>query len=190
MKCTLAKSIEKCTICKKHLPLPPKPIFQFAKGSKIIIVGQAPGKAAHEAGIPWDDKSGERLREWLGVTAKIFYDPSIFALVPKGFCYPGKGKSGDLPPRSECAENWMKPIRKNLKNIQLEIYIGKYACDYHFEKYESLSSLIKIQLKKKDNRIVLPHPSPRNNIWLKKNSWFTSFTVKELQKRVCIQLKK
>lgn len=184
MSNALSKKIEKCTICKKYLPLKPKPIFQFAKEARIIIIGQAPGRKTHESGIPWDDKSGERLREWLGVTDEQFYDPSLFALIPMGYCYPGTGKRGDLPPRPECADTWMEPIRRYLNNIRLEVFIGKYSCDYHFGKYANLTSLIKEQTKKKNSKIVLPHPSPRNNIWLKKNPWFAKTTLKELQKRV------
>lgn len=180
----LSRKIEVCTICREFLPLEPRPIFQFAKNSKILIIGQAPGKKTHEAGVPWDDKSGERLREWLGVSHEQFYNPAEFTLVPMGFCYPGKGKSGDLPPRPECAEKWMQPVRRFLKNIVLEIFIGKYSCDYHFEKFENLTSLIKNQTYAQDNRLVLPHPSPRNNIWLKKNPWFAKTTLLELKAKV------
>jgi len=190
MKNIFIRDIEKCKICKEYLPLKPKPVFQFKKGAKILIIGQAPGRVTHNSGVPWDDKSGERLREWLGVTDEEFYNPSLFALVPMAFCYPGTGKSGDLPPRPECAETWMGPIRTYLSNIKLEIYIGKYSCDFHFEKYKNLTALIKNQAKSKDDRIVLPHPSPRNNIWLAKNSWFAKTTLSELQKRVRKELKK
>ncbi|WP_290736959.1 uracil-DNA glycosylase family protein [Halobacteriovorax sp. JY17] len=172
MSNALLRDIKKCQICKDFLPYDPNPIIQFKKSSKILIVGQAPGVLAHNSSKPWDDKSGERLREWLGITDKQFYNPSIVALVPMGFCYPGKGKSGDLPPRKECAEEWMEPVRNYLTNIKLEIYIGKYACDREFGKYGNLTTLIKNQYKSKDNKIVLPHPSPRNNIWLAKNRWF------------------
>lgn len=184
MSNALSKKISNCTICQEHLPLGPRPIFQLSKKSKIIIIGQAPGRKAHLSGTPWDDLSGDRLREWLGVTKDEFYNPDLFALVPMGFCYPGKGKSGDLPPRPECAKAWMKPIRKYLTSIELEIFIGKYACDYHFEKYENLTSLIKKQSHLNNNQVVLPHPSPRNNIWFKKNPWFIKTIVKTLQQKV------
>jgi uracil-DNA glycosylase len=185
----LSKKIKNCTICKDDLLLGPKPIFQFNKKSKIIIIGQAPGVKTHNSGIPWDDKSGERLRQWLGVTEDQFYDPSLFAIVPMGFCYPGKGKTGDLPPRKECAKEWMEPIRKYLTNIKFEIYIGKYACDYHFSKYKNLTTLIAEQAKIKNNKIVLPHPSPRNNIWLKKNEWFEKDLILDIQKRIKNEIK-
>lgn len=185
----LTSDIKKCTICKDHLPYKPKPIFQFTKKAKILVIGQAPGDKTHHSGKPWDDKSGERLREWLDVTSKQFYNPSLFAIVPMGFCYPGKGKSGDLPPRPECAEKWMEPIRNYLTNIKLEIYIGKYACDYHFNKYKDLTSLIKKQYTSKDNKIVLPHPSPRNNIWLSKNPWFVKKALPLIQKKCLSYLK-
>ncbi len=186
---SLSLKIHKCTICKAHLPLKPKPIFQFAKEAKIIIIGQAPGKRTHESGIPWDDKSGERLREWLGVSETQFYNPNLFALVPMGFCYPGTTKNGDLSPRPECAEAWMKPIRNYLTNIKLEILVGKYACDYHFDEYTNLTTLIKSQPRLGSNQIVIPHPSPRNNIWLKKNPWFTKVILKELQKRILREIR-
>lgn len=169
----LLKKIRACTICKSHLPFPPKPILNFEPQAKILIVGQAPGAKAHESGTPWNDASGERLRNWLGVTKEQFYNPKIFAIVPMGFCYPGKGKSGDLPPRPECSEKWMKPVRESLKNIELTILIGQFAISHFLNKAdEPFSDLIKNQNLKKERLFLLPHPSPRNNIWLKKNPWF------------------
>ncbi len=184
MRISLEQEIKNCTLCKKYLPYKPKPIFQFSRESKILIIGQAPGLQAHHSGIPWDDKSGDRLRDWLGVTSEQFYNPSLFALVPMGFCYPGKGRSGDLPPRPECASTWLDSIKQYLQEIKLEIYIGKYSCDYHFGKYSTLTALIKEQSDLTKNKVVLVHPSPRNNIWLAKNSWFENEVLKGLKKRV------
>jgi uracil-DNA glycosylase len=189
MSNALLREIKKCTICSDFLPCEPNPILQFKKSSKILIVGQAPGILAHNSSVPWDDKSGERLRHWLGISDDQFYDSSEIAIVPMGFCYPGKGKSGDLPPRKECAVKWMKSIRDYLTNIELEIYIGKYACDYEFGKYGTLAELVKRQYKSKEGRVVLPHPSPRNNIWLAKNSWFEQDAIPFIRKKVKLYLK-
>lgn len=184
MVSSLLTEIKKCELCKEHLPLAPNPIVQFSKSSRILIVGQAPGLLAHNSSIPWNDKSGERLREWLRLSEEQFYNPKLVAIVPMGFCYPGKGKSGDLPPRKECAPKWMQPIRDYLTNIKLEIYVGKYACDYAFGKKSNFNELIQTQAVSKDNRIALPHPSPRNNIWLAKNKWFEKEVLPKIRKKI------
>lgn len=189
MACKLIKEIKDCTLCRDDLPLDPNPIVQFNKKSKILIVGQAPGIAAHNTSTPWDDKSGERLRHWLELSTEDFYNPSLVAIVPMGFCYPGKGKSGDLPPRKECAQRWMQEVRSYLTNIEIEIYIGKYACDREFGKYDNLTNLIKRTYESQSHKIVLPHPSPRNNIWLKKNQWFERDAIPLIRERL-IKLRK
>lgn len=181
---SLLSEIKKCELCKEHLPFAPNPIVQFSKTSRILIVGQAPGILAHQSSTPWNDKSGERLREWLQIGPEQFYDPELVAIVPMGFCYPGKGKSGDLPPRKECAPRWMELIRDYLKQIDLEIYIGKYACDYFFGKKTAFNKLIQNQAISPDQRIALPHPSPRNNIWLAKNSWFEKDVLPKVRNKI------
>lgn len=167
----LLNDIKSCTLCADVLPLGPKPILQFSRKSEILIVGQAPGVQAHESGIPWNDASGRRLRDWLQLPEQIFYDPKKTAIVPMGFCYPGKGSSGDLPPRPECRTLWLDTIVSSLHHIKIKIVIGNYAASYFCEK-KNLSDLINNYATGTEPLIVLPHPSPRNNIWLAKNKWF------------------
>ena len=152
----------------------------------MAIVGQAPGKVVHQSGIPWDDKSGDRLREWLGVSKVQFYNPDLFALVPMGFCYPGKGKSGDLPPREECAPQWHDFLFEKMKGLKFIILIGAYAQDYYLksQKKNSLTETVKCYTDYLPRFFVLPHPSPRNNIWLRKNQWFEGEVIPKLQERV------
>ena len=140
----------------------------------------------HESGIPWNDPSGDRLREWMGVTKEQFYNTKHFSIVPMGFCYPGKGKSGDLPPRPECAETWMAPILEKLPKRQITLLIGQYAQGWFLksEKKATLTETVKNWKNYLPEYFVLPHPSPRNNIWLKKNPWFEKKLVPQLEKRV------
>lgn len=181
----LLTQIRQCTLCEKNLPLQPKPILQASIHSKILIVGQAPGTVTHEKGIPFDDKSGERLRSWLGVSKQQFYTANIFAIIPMAFCYPGKGKSGDLPPIPLCAETWRAKLFDQLPDIELTIILGKYAVEWHLHTKAPITELAKNwQHLLTNNTIVMPHPSPRNNIWLKKNEWFEAQVIPELQKRV------
>ena len=170
---SLLHDVEECTICKKHLPLGPRPVLQIHPKARILIAGQAPGKKVHESGIPFDDASGNRLREWMGVSKDIFYDSRQIAILPMGFCYPGTGKSGDLPPRVECEPAWRKQLLEQLANLEITLVLGKYAQAYHFGKASSsLTELVKSWRSYWPNMVPLPHPSPRNNIWLAKNSWF------------------
>ena len=182
----LKSNIRACTLCKDDLPFPPRPVFSFSVTSKILIVGQAPGTKVHETGIPWNDPSGDRLREWMGVTKEQFYNTKYFSIVPMGFCYPGKGKSGDLPPRPECAETWMAPILEELPKRQMTLLIGQYAQAWFLksEKKSTLTETVKNWQNYLPEYFVLPHPSPRNNIWLKKNPWFEKKLVPLLEKRV------
>ncbi len=178
----LLKTIRLCTVCAKHLPQAPRPILNFHKTSKILIVGQAPGIRAHESETPWNDPSGDRLRQWMGVTPETFYDPKQIAIVPMGFCYPGTGKSGDLPPRPECAPLWMAKVLAELKQVQLKLIIGAYAHAWFLKpNAESLTENVRAWKRYAPGIIPLPHPSPRNNIWLKKNRWFEKELVPHLQ---------
>ena len=156
------------------MPNKPKPIFQFNEKSRIMIIGQAPGQKVHNAGVPFLDKSGETLRRWLGVTDEQFYNPDLFAIVPMGFCFPGKGKTGDLPPRPECAPQWHEKIMSHLKQVELKLLIGKYAQDYYLLK-TSGSNLTETVLNYKNylpEYFPLVHPSPLNFRWQAKNPWF------------------
>ena len=175
-----------CTICAKHLPLGPNPVFQVAEQSRILIAGQAPGTKVHESGIPFDDPSGDRLRDWLGVDSAVFYDPAHIALLPMGFCYPGKGKSGDLPPRPECAEHWRQRFLNHLRNVRVTLVIGQYAQAWHLGSTakKNLTETVRAWREYAPVVFPLPHPSPRNNIWLKKNLWFEEDLLPELKKEI------
>ncbi|MFM9904070.1 MAG: uracil-DNA glycosylase family protein [Pyrinomonadaceae bacterium] len=182
----LLKQIRQCEICKDFLPNPPRPIVQASAESKIVIIGQAPGRKVDETGIPWDDASGEELRRWLGVSRDEFYESKYFALVPMGFCYPGKGKSGDLPPRPECAPLWHHRLLAEMKSVQLTILIGQYSqkC-YLGESFKStLTENIQSYAEFLPEYLPLVHPSPRNRIWQKKNPWFEQEVVPKLKEVV------
>ena len=141
---SLLSDVRACTICKAHLPSGPRPVLQLHPKANILIAGQAPGRKVHESGVPFDDASGDRLREWLGVTKEIFYDPKQIAILPMGFCFPGSGKSGDLPPRPECAPAWRKPLLAQLHQLKMTLVLGQYAQAYHFgEESSSLTELVK-----------------------------------------------
>lgn len=186
MNPALLEQVSKCVICEPDLPLGARPVIQASKQSKILIAGQAPGIKVHQSGIPFDDASGTRLRQWLGVDSTTFYDANQFAILPMGFCFPGKGKSGDLPPRKECANTWRAKLLAELPNIQLTIVLGKYAQAYHLPntKHLPLTELVKSWRDYWPNHLPLPHPSPRNNIWLKKNPWFEQQVLPELADRI------
>ena len=182
----LAQEIRACTLCSAYLPLGPRPIIQVSNSAKILIVGQAPGSQVHETGIPFDDPSGNRLREWMGIDKSVFYDELKLAIVPMGFCFPGTGKSGDLPPRPECAETWRKKLLNELPQISLTLVIGQYAQAWHLGQLvkENLTETVKAWKEFGPEIIPLPHPSPRNNIWLKKNPWFEQEVLPKLQAKV------
>ncbi len=182
----LIKEISNCTVCVPHLELGPRPILTVAAESRIIIIGQAPGTVVHKSGVPWEDQSGDNLREWMGINKDDFYDPKKIALIPMGFCYPGKGKSGDLPPRKECAPLWHHTLLSKMKEVKLVLLVGKYAQDYYLNQHteKNLTETVKSYSQYLPKYFVLPHPSPRNNIWQAKNSWFKLEVIPELQKTV------
>ena len=181
----LVKEIAECKICSEQLPCMPRPILQINPKAKILIAGQAPGKKAHNSGTPFDDLSGERLRKWLGISYETFYDPEQVAILPMGFCFPGTGKSGDLPPRKECADTWHKKVLHHLNQIELTIVIGRYAQQYYFGKAaHSVTELVASWQNYYPTTIPLPHPSPRNNIWIRKNPWFEIELLPTLKQRV------
>lgn len=192
---SIQDAINRCDICKQTLPLAPRPILSIHPSAKILIAGQAPGLITHKQNMPFKDKSGERLRDWMGMTEQQFYAKQDVAIVPMAFCYPGKGDSGDLPPPKICAQTWRKQVMGVMKNIKLHVLIGSYSIDWYskyyddFNKHKTLTETVKQSHKasmqgKQHWFIPLPHPSPRNNIWLKKNSWFEKEVVPSLQKRV------
>ena len=181
----LLEEVRACRVCADDLPLGPRPVLRAAASAKILIIGQAPGTRVHASGIPWDDPSGDRLRLWLGLDKEQFYDEQQLAIVPMGFCYPGKGKSGDLPPRKECAELWHDKIMAELPAVELTLLIGQYAQNHYLDTgKETLTARVKRWQDFLPNHIPLPHPSPRNQIWLKKNAWFEQEVVPFIQKRV------
>jgi len=182
---SLLKEVRNCEICSEFLPCGIRPVLQVDSSAKILIAGQAPGRVVHETGIPFDDASGKRLREWMGVTSEEFYDSGKVAILPMAFCYPGKGKSGDLPPRKECAIAWREKLLQKLPNIRLTLLIGQYAQEYTLGKTGmNLTERVQAWDTFGAHLIPLPHPSPRNNIWLKRNSWFEKDVVPSLQERI------
>ena len=181
----LLKDVRACTICR-DLPLGPRPLVQAATSAKILIAGQAPGRKTHEIGRPFFDVSGKRLREWLGVTEEQFYDPALIAILPMGFCYPGTGKGGDLPPRTECAPQWRKPLLDLLPNIELTLILGQYALNWHLgdAKSRTLTETVRRWKEFWPTALPLPHPSPRNIRWFQANPWFEAEVIPALQERV------
>lgn len=182
----LLHEIQACTICEAHLPLGPRPVLDFAPENKIAIIGQAPGTKVHASGVPWDDQSGKRLRDWMGVDDNLFYDSGLFAIIPMGFCYPGRGKSGDLPPRKECAPQWHAPVMDHLPNLSLVLLIGAYAQAYYLPKTRkrNLTETVRNFEEYLPKYFPLVHPSPRNKIWQKKNPWFETEVLPVLKERI------
>ncbi|PHS16925.1 MAG: uracil-DNA glycosylase [Kangiella sp.] len=184
----LLDSVNACTLCENDLPLGVNPVVQLDPQAKILIAGQAPGRIVHETNIPLNDKSGDRLRLWMGIDKELFYDATKIAILPMGFCFPGTGKSGDLPPRKECAEKWRHSILEQLPNIELTLVIGLYAMKWHLGKsmQSNLTNTVKNHLNYSKKVIPLPHPSPRNYGWLKKNPWFEKNNIPLLKKMFLI----
>ncbi len=181
----LLTEVRACTICEEHLSLGPRPVLQLHQQAKILIAGQAPGRKVHASGVPFDDASGDRLREWLGITREVFYDPEQIALLPMGFCYPGTGKSGDMPPRPECAPAWRKQLLEQLQQLEVTLALGQYAQEYHFGKTSSsLTERVRSWRTYWPQVVPLPHPSPRNNLWLRRNPWFEAELIPELRKLI------
>jgi|TARA_B110000908_G_scaffold172161_1_gene238072 uracil-DNA glycosylase len=182
----LLSQIKQCTICKEHLDLGPRPALAAHKNSKIVIIGQAPGTKVHASGIPWDDASGRQLRKWLNVSDEDFYDIEKFAIIPMGFCYPGKGKSGDMPPRKECAPQWHQELFDKMPNLELIVLIGMYAQNYYLKENakSTLTETVDNYPEYLPKYFVLPHPSPRNRFWFTKNPWFDREVLPELKGKV------
>ncbi len=181
----LLVEVRSCTVCAENLPAGPRPIVQVGRSAGIVIIGQAPGRRVHESGVPWQDPSGDRLRQWLGLSSEEFYDPDLVAIVPMGFCYPGSAKSGDKPPRPECAPLWHDRLLEQLPKNRLEIIIGTYAQKrYIAERAANLTETVANWQSYLPNQVVLPHPSPRNAHWLTKNPWFEAETLPSVRARI------
>ena len=188
---SLIPEIKGCTLCAGALPHGVRPVLQVSRTAKILIAGQAPGNKVHATGIPFDDPSGDRLRAWMGVSSETFYDPDKIAILPMGFCFPGTGKSGDLPPRKECAPAWRQPLIDCMPDIKLTLVIGQYAAKWHLSDTleRNLTETVRNWRQYIHKGLLpLPHPSPRNNIWLKKNAWFEADVLPELQLRTAAAL--
>ncbi|EGQ9301701.1 uracil-DNA glycosylase family protein [Vibrio vulnificus] len=181
----LLTQIRACQVCASALPLGANPVVQAHSEAKILIIGQAPGTKVHHTSIPWNDASGNRLRAWLDIEKQTFYNPKQIAIMPMGFCYPGQGQSGDLPPRKECAPLWHEALLKHLPNIELTLLIGQYAQNrYLSNKPKTVTETVQNWQAWLPDYLPLPHPSPRNTLWLRKNPWFEEQTVPYLRQQV------
>lgn len=188
---SLLKEVRACTVCAAHLPLGPRPVVQAHASARILIAGQAPGRKVHETGIPFNDASGNRLRQWLGLSPEVFYDETKLAILGMGFCFPGTGKSGDLPPRPECAPTWRGPLLAKLKNIRLTLVLGQYAMAYHLPgRGKTLTEVVTGWQRDWPLIVPLPHPSPRNQAWIKHNPWFESELLPVLRLRIADVLRR
>lgn len=181
----LLQRIRACQLCAPQLPCGPRPVLQAAASARVLVVGQAPGRRVHDTGVPFNDPSGERLRTWMGLERAVFYDAAQVALVPMGFCYPGTGANGDLPPRPECAATWRAPLLALLPGIELTLVIGQYALGWHVPQHRgALTEAVRANPYRDGALWVLPHPSPRNNRWLARNPWFEQDCIAALRARV------
>lgn len=182
----LLSEIRACKLCESQLPLGANPVLRAHPKARLLVVGQAPGTRVHHSGIPWNDSSGIRLRHWLGIERERFYDQRDIAIVPMGFCYPGSGSSGDLPPRPECSKTWHPKLLPLLPNIQLTLLIGHYAQAYFLgaERGRTLTDTVRDWQRYLPKYLPMPHPSPRNQLWLRSNPWFEADLVPELRRRV------
>lgn len=182
----LLKKARACTLCADHLPFEPRPVLRASVTARLLIVGQAPGARVHETGIPWNDPSGDRLREWLALDRDVFYDDSRIAVMPVGFCYPGKSRGGDAPPRPECAPRWHPPLRALMPHLSLTLLVGVYAQAYYLGARckSTLTETVKAWLEYGPSLIPMPHPSPRNRLWLRRHPWFEAEMVPMVRRRV------
>jgi uracil-DNA glycosylase len=182
----LLTEVRACRLCSAYLPNPPKPVLRASPTASVLIVGQAPGRRVHESGIPWNDPSGDLLREWLRLDREAFYDERRIAIIPAGLCYPGTGESGDLPPRPECAPRWHPRLRALLPAIRLTLLVGAYAQAYYLgaRRKETLADTVRERDEYLPEFFPLPHPSPRNRLWMKRNAWFEREVLPQLRRRV------
>ena len=188
----LLDDIRACRVCDEHLPLGPRPVVQFGEGARIIIVGQAPGTKVHASGVPWNDASGDHLRDWLQVEKRTFYNQYKVAVVPMGFCYPGKRSGGDAPPRPECAPRWHGQIFEHLPKDALILLVGQYAQKHYLgsRRKQSLTETVKAFRDYLPKYFVLPHPSWRSRQWMKRNPWFDHDVLPALRRAIADRLPK
>lgn len=181
----LLEEVRACRLCEEVLPLGPRPVIRAASSARVLIVGQAPGTRVHATGIPWNDASGDRLRDWLAMDADTFYDETHIAIMPMGLCYPGRGRGGDMPPRPECAPTWHARVRAELPALRLTLLVGQYAQRYYLPRqYGSLTENVRHYAEALPDWFPLPHPSPRNRRWLQQRPWFEAEVVPVLRERV------
>ena len=181
----LLAEVRACELCIAHLPHGVRPVLQCGTSARILIAGQAPGRRVHASGIPFDDPSGERLRDWMGIGREQFYDPARIAILPMGFCYPGSGRSGDLPPRAECAPAWRERLLAQMPHIELVLLLGQHAQRWHLGRDgKSLTERVRDWSIHWPGMLPLPHPSPRNIAWFQRNPWFDHEVVPALRDRV------
>ena len=181
----LLTDVRACRLCEAALPLGPNPVLRASATARILIIGQAPGTRVHETGIPWNDPSGERLRDWMQIDREQFYDESQIAIMPMGFCYPGKGKSGDLPPRSECAAQWHDKLLAEMPAIKLTLLIGKYAQNHYLgSQRQTLAETVSRWRDHPPGLFPLPHPSPRNLRWFRNHPWFENEVLPAFRSRL------
>ena len=182
----LLDEISACQHCAAVLPLGPRPVVNASREARILVIGQAPGTRVHETGIPWNDPSGDRLRDWLGMDRATFYDTRRIAIMPMGFCYPGRGKGGDQPPRPECAPLWHARLLEQLPSIKLTLLIGQYAQAYYLPETKRLTMRERLADWRRFQPVYFPlvHPSPRNRLWLRRNPWFEEELVPALRAQV------
>ena len=186
----LEREISACTLCAEHLPHGPRPVVQFSPTAQVLIVGQAPGTKVHQSGVPWDDASGRRLCEWTGLSFEQLHDPALVAVVPMGFCYPGKGKSGDLPPRRECAPLWHAKVLARLPADRLTLLVGAHAQNYYLPGARGWSMTERVRHFRKfgPEFFPLPHPSWRSTIFMLRNPWFEAEVVPALRRAVAMRI--
>ncbi len=181
----LLREIRACSVCAAHLPLEPRPVLRAKASARLLIIGQAPGTKVHESGIPWNDRSGDRLRDWLQLDHALFYDESRVAIMPMGFCYPGVDRNGgDLPPRKECAPLWHARVMQRLPNIELTLLVGSYAQAYYVRRQATMTATVQAWRQCLPSYLPLPHPSWRNTAWIKRNPWFERELLPELRVRL------
>ena len=182
---TLITEVRGCSLCRAHLPHGVRPVLQIDPRARVLIAAQAPGRKVHASGVPFDDLSGERPREWMGVTSAVFHDARQIAILPMGFCYPGAGKTGDLPPRPECTPAWRAPLLAHLRQVAVTLVVGQYAQAYHLDRHGStLTATVQDWKSAWPSVVPLPHPSPRNNIWLARNPRFERELLPQLRRRI------
>jgi uracil-DNA glycosylase len=179
--------VRACTLCEPELELGPRPVLQAHPSARILIASQAPGRKVHASGVPFDDPSGDRLRAWLGLSRDEFYDVRRVAILPMGFCFPGSGRSGDLPPRPECAPAWRRQLLDGLREVRLTLVVGKYALEWHLGG-GSVTGTVRDWRRHWPKVVPLPHPSPRNKVWLLRNPWFEAELVPLLRDRIRVVL--